>query len=206
MARGVFVYDQRAQIALHRGDSLVIPDSAWAAELIARQQRTWLDINVPEFRLRIVEGTDTLYTFPIRVGQNKKGFLATVGRETDWRTRLGTGEITGIYRNPVFRNLQTGKVFELTRRDDGRTTRMPQIPTLEPEIDGVCSGQLIHATTNPATLGKAYSHGCIGTREGDAWRIYYYAPLGTRIVIRYDLKVLTTGGDTIVLPDIYARK
>ena len=76
---------------------------------------------------------------------------------------------------------------------------MPQIPWIETEINGVRNGQMIHPTTNPKTLGKAYSNGCIGTTEADAWIIYYYAPIGTPIEIKYDLK--NEDGKTLI--DIY---
>jgi L,D-transpeptidase ErfK/SrfK len=79
---------------------------------------------------------------------------------------------------------------------------MPLIPWIEPKLGGRRTGQLIHPTSNPKSLGKAYSNGCIGTREADAWRIYYHAPLGTRVVVRYDLRV----ADTIRLKDIYNDK
>jgi L,D-transpeptidase ErfK/SrfK len=80
---------------------------------------------------------------------------------------------------------------------------MPQIPWIETEIDGVRNGQMIHPTTNPETLERAYSNGCIGTREGDAWIIYYYASLGTPIKIRYELSVKDQKGEMVVLKDIY---
>jgi L,D-transpeptidase ErfK/SrfK len=48
-------------------------------------------------------------------------------------------------------------------------------------------------------LGKAYSNGCIGTSEADAWFVYYYAPLGTAIEIKYNL--INADGKT--LKDIY---
>ena len=63
-------------------------------------------------------------------------------------------------------------------------------------------GQLIHPTTNPESLGKAYSNGCIGTKEADAWVIYYYAPLSTKVIIRYDLTV-KKDGEKQELKDIY---
>ena len=68
------------------------------------------------------------------------------------------------------------------------------------------NGQLIHPTTNPITLGKAYSNGCIGTNEGDAWVIYYYAPIGTKIKIRYDLDLMDIDDKRQVLKDIYNLK
>jgi len=82
---------------------------------------------------------------------------------------------------------------------------LPQIPFLETEINGMRNGQLIHPTTNPITLEKAYSNGCIGTKEADAWVIYYYAPVGTKIAIRYDLNIKDSMGKKIVLKDIYKQ-
>ena len=80
---------------------------------------------------------------------------------------------------------------------------LPQIPWLETEINGVRNGQLIHPTTNPNTLSKSYSNGCIGTGEGDAWIIYYYAPINTKVIIRYNLKRINKEGDTLTLKNIY---
>jgi len=80
---------------------------------------------------------------------------------------------------------------------------LPKIPFLHTIIDGHRWGQLIHPTTNQKTLGKAYSNGCIGTKEGDAWLIYYYAPVGTEINIRYDLVETNSEGDTSIYNDIY---
>ena len=80
---------------------------------------------------------------------------------------------------------------------------MPQIPWIETEINGIRNGQMIHPTTNPKSLGKAYSNGCIGTKEADAWVIYYHAPLGTKVKIRYDLETYEEGMVISVLKDIY---
>ncbi|MFK7811100.1 MAG: L,D-transpeptidase, partial [Maribacter sp.] len=57
--------------------------------------------------------------------------------------------------------------------------------------------------TNPETLEKAYSNGCIGTTEADAWIIYYYAPLGTSIEIKYDLNPAKFKNTNTSLKDIY---
>lgn len=124
-------------------------------------------------------------------------------RETDLRTKDGEGRITSHAKNPDFYNPVDGKQFYLTKRDDGKTTVMPQIPWIETEINGVRNGQMIHPTTNPETLGKAYSNGCIGTSEADAWIIYYYAPLGTPIEIKYDLNPSKLKKTNTSLKDIY---
>lgn len=204
LERDEFIYDQRQMVVLHPGDTLFVPDTLTAAELQQRIDSTWLDLNIPEFMLRIVEGADTVHTILVRVGQNKKRFQQVLGREDDLRTRPGKGKIVRINRAPtLFVDPHTGRRLKDTRRDDNRRTKMPMIPWIEPEVNGQRLGQLIHPTTNPASLGKASSNGCIGCSEADAWRLYYHAPLGTRISIRYDLEVPLPDGDTLQLQDIY---
>ena len=79
---------------------------------------------------------------------------------------------------------------------------MPVTPSLTLELNYVISGQLIHATTNPHTMGKAYSNGCIGVNEQDIWYIFYYTPIRTKVEIKYDL--YPEGKDSEVeLQDIY---
>ncbi len=203
MARDSFVYDQRQQVALPAGSRLLLPDPARAFQLQEYLNALRLDINIPEFTLRIYEDSTEVFAFPIRVGQNRTRFLVMSGIETDLRTHPGIGRIIRHEKNPVFYNPVDGKRYSSTRRDDGRRTLMPRIPWLETEIDGQRNGQLIHPTTNPETLGRAYSNGCIGTEEAAAWIIYYHAPLGTRIQIRYELDLPdgTTGHTR--LRDIY---
>ncbi len=203
MARDSFVYDQRQQIALSANSRLLLPDSARAAQLQQRLASLRLDINIPEYKLRIYQNNTVLFAFPVRVGQNSTRFLEMSGKETDLRTRPGKGQIIRHERNPVFYNPVDGTRYYSTRRDDGRRTLMPRIPWLETEIDGQRNGQLIHPTTNPETLGKAYSNGCIGTEEAAAWIVYYHAPLGTPVHIRYDLGVADSTAGITRFTDIY---
>ncbi|MBT8262175.1 MAG: L,D-transpeptidase [Bacteroidia bacterium] len=204
--RDSFVYDQKEIVILKTGDSIVIPDVESANSILKDFKSTWIDVNIPEYRLRIFRDSVEMYTVPIRVGQNRKKFLAMGGRVTDLRTKTGIGKIIRHERDPDFYNPTNGRRFYLTRRDDDSVTVMPQIPWIETEINGVRNGQLIHPTTNPETLNKPYSNGCIGTTEGDAWIIYYYAPLKTAIHIRYELSVLDYKGEAIELKDIYGFK
>lgn len=202
MASDSFVYDQKQLLILRAGDSLKLPSLKEAEELMQFLANLKLDINIPEYKLRIFHKNSLLHAFPIRVGQNKKKYLAMGNRLTDLRTLTGTGSIIRHAKNPDFYNPVTHQPFYTTKRDDGKRTMMPQIPWIETEISGVRYGQMIHPTTNPKTLEKAYSNGCIGTKEADGWVIYYYAPLGTPISIRYDLYL--ENGD--ILPDIYNKK
>ncbi|WP_242117563.1 L,D-transpeptidase [Aestuariivivens sediminicola] len=203
IARDSFVYNQRKLIALAKGSDLMIPDASTAAKLMKALKHTYLDVNIPEFKLRIYEDSLKLYEFPIRVGRHEKKYLEMSGRIEDLRTKPGIGTIVGYNKNPRYVNPVNNHEYFVTKRDDNRVTRLPLIPFLETEINGLRNGQLIHPTTNPITLGKAYSHGCIGTNESDAWVIYYYAPINTKIIIRYDLNVIDDHGSPQKLEDIY---
>lgn len=203
MDRDSFVYDQKKMIALPQGNTIVIPDSIEAKKLLSSFQNTRIDINIPEFKFRIYEDSVLLYEFPIRVGRNEKKYLKMSDRVQDLKTKTGEGSIVGYEKNPRYVNPVNNHEYHVTRRDDNKVTKLPQIPFIETELNGLRYGQLIHPTTNPITLGKAYSNGCIGTREVDAWVIYYYAPIDTKISIRYDLNVMNDLGDSIVLKDIY---
>jgi L,D-transpeptidase ErfK/SrfK len=202
-ARDSFVYNQKKMIALPVGNLIRIPDSIQAKNLLKTFQKTRIDINIPEFKLRIYEDSTQLYEFPVRVGRNEKKYLEMSGRVQGLKTKTGEGIIIKHVRNPRYVNPVNNHEYFVTNRDDKSVTKLPQIPFLETEINGIQNGQLIHPTTNPISLGKAYSNGCIGTRESDAWVIYYYAPILTQIKIRYDLKVLNKEGDTIILNDVY---
>ena len=203
--RGQFVYDQKELLVVKKGDTLYMPTDTVAKALIAKQAQTRIDINIPEFKLRIIEGTDTPYTLPIRVGQNKAAYWTVNDAVMNMKTRIGKGKIVDVYFKKGSIDPQTGKDMIDTKRDDGKKTLMPLSPWIEPEVNGERFGQLIHPTTNLATLGKAYSNGCIGTREGDIWLVYYYAPVGTPVTLRYDLMVKDSLGNPLQLKDVYKK-
>lgn len=206
MALGHFVYEQRQTIVLHAGDTLRIPGPQQAARLIEDMKQTLIDINIPAFRLRVLQSDSVLFEVPVRVGKNKTEFLEMAGRKVDLRTRTGEGAVIRINNDPTVYNPVDGEKYDSTKRDDKRYTTMPRIPWLETQINGIRTGQMIHPTSNPATLGKPASNGCIGMGEADAWRVYYHAPVGTRVRIRYDLMEITPAGDTIQYKDIYGYK
>lgn len=203
MAKDSFVYDQKEMIALPKGSEIVIPEYGEAKMLLNDFDNTLIDINIPEYKLRIYQGSNLVHEFPVRVGRDEKKYLAMAGRILDLKTKTGKGTIVSHVKNPDYYNPVDGRRYFATRRDDQKVTKLPQIPFLETEINGVRNGQLIHPTTNPVTLGRAYSNGCIGTKEGDAWIIYYYAPIGTKVNIRYDLHHLDSLGQSIELKDVY---
>ena len=200
---GKFVEDAKLIEILTPGDSLLIPNEEQVSELLERMANTVIEVNIPQFKLWIKEGDAILHEADVRVGKNTKRYLAMAGRDVDLRTRPGEGTITRIARDPAYINPRNNKRYKVTRRDDDKVTKMPRIPWLEPTINGQRYGQLIHPTTNIGTLGKAYSNGCVGTSEEMAWYIYFHAPIGTKVLFRYDLEVINEQGDTTKFKDIY---
>lgn len=203
IAKDSFVYNQKDLIVLRKGCSIKIPDLLESSNIEKEFKSTWIDLNIPEYKLRIYRDSVLLHEFLVRVGRNEKKYLKMAGRVLDLKTKTGSGTIVKHVKNPDYYNPVNGNQYFLTNRDDGKITKLPQIPFIETEINGIRDGQLIHPTTNQETLGKAYSNGCIGTKEADAWIIYYYAPIGTKIKIRYDLNILDKNGNKQTLKDIY---
>jgi L,D-transpeptidase ErfK/SrfK len=202
---GSIILNQMECIPLHKGDSLRIPLQSELDSIRSLFSSMLIDVNIPEFVLRIWAGDSLLHVCPVRVGKNERKFLALAGHEVNLRTPVGEGSIVRIERNPIYINPVDGHRYKTTRRDDGRYTHLPRIPFLEPEINGIRSGALIHPTTNRSTLGKAISNGCVGLSEADAWMVYYHAPLGTRVRFRYDLEVTDSTGQHRTLDDIYQK-
>ncbi len=205
-ARGKFVYDQKQLTILKKGDTLFIPTEVVAKTILDKQSQTLIDVNIPEFKLRIIEGADTLYTLPVRVGQTKPAYWSVTNSVQNLKTHTGRGKIVQVYFKQSSVDPKSGKNYKTTHRDDGKKTLMPLCPWIEPEIKGERYGQLIHPTTNLQTLNKAYSNGCIGTREGDIWRIYYHAPIGTAIFLRYHLFAPDEKGNWIQFKDVYGYR
>lgn len=198
--------DQPAYSLLDSGTLLFLPSLEKADSIEALLQRILIDVNIPEFRMRLWAGDSLLFTFPMRVGRYERKYLEMAGHEVDLRTATGRGAIVRINRRPDFIDPCSNRPYHRTRRDDGIYTKTHLIPWLEPELDGRRPGHMIHPTTNAVTLGKAFSNGCVGLSEEAAWRLYYYAPLGTEVVFRYDLEVVNEAGDTLRLEDIYERE
>lgn len=201
--KGIFNEDSQALFALKKNQVLEIPDSLQTQKLREQLSNTHLEINIPEYRIRIIQNEKEIYKFPVRVGKTGKKYMAMAKREVDMRTMPGIGEIVRVNKNPIYMNPVDNKRYKTTSRDDGKRTALPAIPWLEPSINGIKIGQLIHPTTNLATLEKAASNGCIGLRESDAWIVYYYAPLGTKVIVKYELQGKNDQGETVQFEDIY---
>lgn len=201
--KGIINKKQSDLVVLRSNDRFRIPEEAEIKRIDDQLANTLIDINLPEYTLRIIQYDSVLHKIPVRIGQERKKYLAMAQREVDLRTHIGIGEIIRVNKNPAFINPANNHIYRKTTRDDGIRTDMPTIPWLEPAINGIRHGQLIHPTTNPVTLGRKSSNGCIGTRECDGWLIYFHAPIGTKVIIRNDRHIIDSQGDTILLPQVY---
>jgi L,D-transpeptidase ErfK/SrfK len=205
-SRGVRIENQRDCIILKAGDSLRIPSASEIMHIQELLSAVRIDVNIPEYTLRIWVRDSLVHQCLVRVGKNERKYLELAKHEVNLRTPIGEGHIIRIERDPLYMNPVDGHRYEGTWRDDGHYTGLPRIPFLEPEINSIRSGALIHPTTNRRTLGKAISNGCVGLSEADAWMVYYYAPLGTRVRFRYDLVGFDTTGKKVEFKDIYNLK
>ncbi len=202
--KGVFIFDQQELVILKKGDTLFVKNDNIAFDIIEKQNKTYIDVNVPEYKLQIIEDKDTVGKFLIRVGRNSvKQWAVFNEKVVNLRTKTGHGKIVSTYFKTASLDPATGRVYYKTNRDDGKVTMMPLMPWVEPEINKERFGQLIHPTTNETSLGKAFSNGCMGAGEGDMWRIFFYAPVGTRMQVRYDLDIKNEAGEMVHLKDIY---
>jgi L,D-transpeptidase catalytic domain len=204
LKRGNFIFDQQELVILKKGTTLFVRTDEIANQILEKQAATYIDVNVPEYKLSIIEGADTVGNFLIRVGRNSvRQWAVYKDKVVNLRTKTGMGKIVNTYFKTASLDPATGRVYYKTTRDDNQITMMPLMPWIEPEINKERFGQLIHPTTNEKSLGKAFSNGCIGAGEGDIWRIFFYAPVGTRMQVRYDLDIIDEQGNWVRLADIY---
>src|SRR5690554_2549259 len=87
MDRGIFNEDSQSLLALTKNQVLVIPDSIQTQNIKAQLCNTSLELNIPEFRLRIIQNEKEIYKFPVRVGQTGKRYMAMAKATVDMRTK-----------------------------------------------------------------------------------------------------------------------
>ncbi len=161
-------------------------------------------INIPSFTLKLISGGECEKKYKIRVGKLASKTITGVGSVTKkFKTsyfRYSSGEQKGeIIRYSNIRNSFNGKIV--------KRIKIPydKIKGLELEINGVVTGQIIHATTNPETIGHACSSGCVGLCIEDMLDLYDKVKVGTKILIEYNL-VEYHDGCFYFYPDIYNYK
>ena len=161
-------------------------------------------VNIPSFTLKLISGGECEKKYKIRVGK-----LAT-------KTITGVGSVTKKFKTSYFRYSSGEQKGEIIRYSNirssfnGKIVKRIKIPYdkikgVELEINGVVTGQIIHATTNPETLGHACSSGCIGLSIEDMLDLYGRVKSGTKVLIEYN-PVEYHDGFFYFHPDIYNYK
>jgi hypothetical protein len=64
-------------------------------------------------------------------------------------------------------------------------------------------GYGIHATNEPASIGRPRSHGCIRMTRDDAEELFARVSLGTPVEIVYELEGYDDSGEPVRYPDVY---
>jgi len=142
-------------------------------------------VNIPAFSLYLIADGEIEQKFRVRVGAPKT------------KTRTGSGSITRKFSPSYFRfssGDKKGQIIQysnLRNKYKGKIVDRIKIPYhkikgLELEIDGEISGQIIHSTTNPETMGHACSSGCVGMEIDDMLELYDCVDVGTKVLIEYN--------------------
>ena len=74
-AKDSLVYDQKEMIVFKAGSILEVPAFAKAEKIISLLEKTYIDINIPEYALRIYEDSLLQHQFTVRVGEMRKNIL-----------------------------------------------------------------------------------------------------------------------------------
>lgn len=142
-------------------------------------------VNIPSFTLKLISGGVCEKKYKIRVGKLQTKTITGIGSVTKKFTtsyfRYSSGPQKGeIIRYSNIRSSYNGKIV--------KRIKIPydKIKGLELEINGVITGQIIHATTNPETLGHACSSGCVGMSIEDMLDLYARVKPGTKVLIEYN--------------------
>jgi len=161
-------------------------------------------VNIPSFTLSLISDGVVEKKYKIRVGKPKTPTICGVGSITRKFVtsyfRYSSGPQKGeVIRYSNIRNTYNGKIV--------KRIKIPyeKIKGLELEINGEITGQIIHATTNPETMGHACSSGCVGMSIEDTLDLYKRVEAGTKVLIEYNL-VEYNDGVFYFYEDVYKRK
>jgi hypothetical protein len=160
-------------------------DNSLQADSADEDREHEIYINIASFTLKLISGGECEKKYKIRVGK------------LDAKTITGAGTVTKKFKKSYFRYSSGDQKGEIIRYSNirssfnGKIVKRIKIPYdkikgLELEINGVVTGQIIHATTNPETLGHACSSGCIGLSIEDMLDLYDRVKTGAKVLIEYN--------------------
>jgi hypothetical protein len=130
------------------------------------------------------------------VEQSRKRGLGLARIEIGRSLRAADGSVITVEGNDVVRSLPDGRRSVLQASDgreivvDGKLL-VPPLGTSQRRYAGVLgthrlnmgNGYAMHGTNQPATIGRAVSHGCVRLRNEDIAKLYAMVPVGTPVYI-----------------------
>lgn len=72
MDKSVFNEELQALIVSKKDKVLLIPNSKQTQHIKTQLSKTHLAMNIPTFKLRIIQDTEELYNFPVREGESER--------------------------------------------------------------------------------------------------------------------------------------
>lgn len=130
------------------------------------------------------------------VEQSRKRGLGLARLEAGQPLAVADGSLITVEGNDVVRTLPDGRRTVLEATDgreivvDGKVL-VPPLGTTQRRYEGVLGthrlnmgdGYAIHGTNQPATVGRAVSHGCVRVRNEDIAKLYAMVAVGTPVYI-----------------------
>jgi lipoprotein-anchoring transpeptidase ErfK/SrfK len=159
-----------AQLAA--GETLQVPNVRQVAEKATHQPGGEVRVVVSKSRLSLIvdNGDDLLFFAPVSAGSEHDPLP------------LGTWEVRGVSRNPVF-HYNPALFWNANPRDAKVTIAAgPNNPVGLVWIDLSKEHYGIHGTPDPARIGTAFSHGCVRLTNWDALTVAGLVRPGTRVV------------------------
>lgn len=175
----------------------------------AAEENGYIDVNIPEFKLRFRE-----MEFDISVGMPKDAYFKISGKRKDTETPTGKGIIYQKIPKFVFiyqDEPKKGQIIRYCLTKDGKTIKVPYekmralgVRMYAGNRWGLTDKYRIHSTTENWKIGEAASSGCIRMSIPDMLEFYPQVPLKTKILLQYDTLKLDKDG-FIVYSDIYKK-
>ena len=130
------------------------------------------------------------------VEQSRKRGLGLARLESGRSLAVADGSVITVEGNDVVRSLPDGRRFVLQASDgreivvDGKLL-VPPVGTSQRRYADVLgthrlnmgNGYALHGTSQPASVGRAVSHGCVRLRNEDIAKLYAMVPVGTPVYI-----------------------
>lgn len=133
-------------------------------------------LKIPKGDVTILVDKDTFTLTLLLDGMYIRQYRVGIGRYN--KTPEGTFEVGSMRKKPIW-YAPDGKVYAYGHPKNVLGTRWIGLKET-PEY----SGYGIHGTTQPDTIGKAVSNGCIRMRNEDVEQVFDLVHIGTKVIIR----------------------